>query len=199
MTQNRLKLQSFEIAEVPSPQISLDPAEFEEARLAAFEKGYTAGWDDAIAAQDSEAARLRADLGQNLRDLSFTYHDVRQHVLSALKPLLEDMAAKVLPVVARETLAPIIAEQLAPLTESLASTPITVVSNPLAMPQIREILSAETELPLVFQAEPTLGESQVYLRFTETETCIDLDGVIALIQEAIATYFNTQSKEQAHG
>ena len=201
MTLSRFRLESFE-PDLPAetdPLLALEPAEFEEAKLAAFEKGYTAGWDDAIAAQDAEAARLRADLGQNLQALNFTYHEARQHVLAALKPLLIDMCAKVLPVIARESIAPMVADQLTPIAENLASTPITIVANPASLPQIEALLNARDGLPLVFAAEPSLSEAQVYLRFAEEETRLDLDNVIALIGDAIRTYFQAAYQEQNHG
>lgn len=200
MTRSRIQLEAFDAAEAPKPQqVEMDRGDFEEARLAAFEKGYTAGWDDAIAAQETEGTRLRSDIAQNLQELSFTYHEARQHVLAALQPLLYDIAAKFLPVLARETLAQMVAEQLSPIAESLTSAPISVVANPASLPQIEEVLAGQSSLPLVFVGEPSLGEGQVYLKFAETETRVDLDGVIALITEAIRTYFNTNQQEPAHG
>jgi len=200
MSRRPILLETFEHDEAPpSQQVEMGHGEFEEARLAAFEKGYTAGWDDAIAAQEAEGAKLRSDVAQNLQDLSFTYHEAREHVLGALQPLLFDIAAKFLPALARETLAQMVAEQLSPVAESLTSTPISVVANPSSLPQIEALLAQQSSLPLVFVAEPTLGEGQVYLRFAETETRVDLDGVIALITEAIHTYFSANQQEPAHG
>jgi len=195
----RIKLESFEGPERAESAIEIDPAAFEEARLVAFEKGYTAGWDDAIAAQDAETTRLRSDLGQNLQSLAFTYHEARQNVLEALRPLLIEMTAKVLPAMARDTLGQVVAEQLIPIADQVTVRPVTVVANPVSLPQIRDLLASERSLPLVFKAEPSLGECQVYLRFTETETRIDLDRVIAAIHEAVTTYFSAEKEEEAHG
>lgn len=200
MTKRLIQLESFEVEVMAeAKKLAIDHAEFEEARLAAFEKGYTAGWDDAIAAQEAEGAKLRADIGQNLQDLSFSYHEARLHVLSALKPLLFDMAAKLLPAMARVTLAQMVAEQLSPLAESLTSAPISVIANPRSLPVIQDVLSTQSGLPLVFVDEPSLGEGQVYLKFAETETRVDLDGVIGLITDAIQTYFSATQQELANG
>lgn len=202
MTKRRIHLESFEPdtpPDTPATQIELDAGAFEEERLAAFEKGYTAGWDDAIAAQESEGLRLRSDIAQNLQQLSFTFHEARQSVLMGLKPLLVEMAAKLLPTMARQTLAPIVAEQLSPIAETLSSAPISVVANPDSLGQIEDLLAERSALPLVFVAEPSLGEGQVYLKFAETETHIDLDEVINLISEAIQIYFTANQQESAHG
>jgi len=195
MMAQRLKLESFEPRQADDAAIEIEPVAFEEAKLAAFEKGYQAGWDDAVAAQNSETTRLHGDLGRNLQALSFTFHEARRHMLDALRPLLIDMTAKVLPEVARLSLPALVADQLMPLAEDLASAPVTVIANPAALPQIEEILTRDDTLPLAFASENSLSEGQVYLRFSETETRIDLDAVIATISQAVATYFNSSAEE----
>lgn len=117
----------------------------------------------------------------------------------ALRPLLVDIAAKMLPAMARQTLAQMVAEQLQPLAESATSVPITILTSPVSLPVIEEVLGKSSGLPLVFAADQTLGEGQVYLKFAETETRIDLDGVIRLIADAINTYFSASQQEAAHG
>ncbi|WP_343116379.1 flagellar biosynthesis protein [Ostreiculturibacter nitratireducens] len=170
----------------------------EELRLAAFEKGYTAGWDDAVAAQENEGSRLRADLARNMLDLSFSYHEARIHVLRAMEPLLQEMVAKVLPAVARQSIGPIVLEALGPLVAEIADTPIRVVLNPASLETVSSFLDPNGQIPLRFVEEANLGEGQVHLQFGDTETRIDLDGVISAISAAISAYFETQ-KETADG
>lgn len=197
----RLKLEAFDAPEPKQQleQVELERNQFEDVKLAAFEQGYAAGWDDAVAAQDGEAARLRADLGRNLQDLAFTYHEARAHVLRALEPLLFDMTAKVLPAIARETLGQIVLEQLRPVAGSMASSPLGVVASPVALPQIQALLGDTSNLPFTFTEEPSLSEGQVYLRLGEAETRIDLDGVIAAIQKAVSAHFRIASEENPDG
>lgn len=189
-----LKLEVFEVADVSPQKVNVSAADFEEMRLAAFEKGYTAGWDDAVAAQDADSAKLRADLARNLEDLSFTYAEARAHVLQAMEPLLRDMVAKVLPTIAQETLAPIVLETLRPLAEEMAGAAITVVVNPANRHTVETLLSTGRTLPLTFVEEPSLGEGQVYLRMGDAESRIDLDGVIAAIGRAVAGFFAMQNE-----
>ena len=189
-----LKLEVFEVADVSPQKVNVSAADFEEMRLAAFEKGYTAGWDDAVAAQDADSAKLRADLARNLEDLSFTYAEARAHVLQAMEPLLRDMVAKVLPTIAQETLAPIVLETLRPLAEEMAGAAITVVVNPANRHTVETLLSTGRTLPLTFVEEPSLVEGQVYLRMGDAESRIDLDGVIAAIGRAVAGFFAMQNE-----
>ncbi|MFN6951206.1 MAG: flagellar biosynthesis protein, partial [Albidovulum sp.] len=183
-----LRLEVFEAPERATPPVELAQLEFEEVRLQAYEQGYTAGWDDAVAAQDAEVARLRADLGRSLEDLSFTYHEAHSHVLRSLEPLLHDMVTKVLPALARESLGHVVLDHLRPLARDLAGAPIVVVVNPVNCTTIERLLVAEADFPLIVQGEPSLGEGQVHLKLGEVESHIDLDGVIAALSAAVSNF-----------
>lgn len=191
-----LRLEVFEDAEGAGEPVTMAPAELEESRLAAFEQGYTAGWDDAVKAQTDEVARLRADLGRNLQDMSFSYHEARTHTLRALEPLLHDMVTKVLPAIARETLGQMVLEQLRPVADRLAETPILVTANPLNREMIEAIVIGQSSIPMSFAGEASLGEGQVYLRFGQTESRVDLDGVIATIAAAVAAFFQIEKEKE---
>ncbi|RWR45423.1 flagellar biosynthesis protein [Sinirhodobacter ferrireducens] len=195
---NPVRLETFETdAGAPQP-IEIAPAAFEEARFAAFEQGYSAGWDDAVAAQDGEAAQLRMQLCQQLQEMSFTFVEARRNLLVALQPLLLEMAAKVLPAAAREALPRIVVEQLLPLAGTVLDRPVTVVASPASLALLRALLPA-AGLPLTFAAEPSLGDGQAYLKFPDAETRIDLDGVTAAITAAIRSYFDATLQETDHG
>lgn len=196
----RVQLEVFELADLTDERVELGRSELEEARLAAYEEGYSAGWDDAVAAQDQEITRLRGELGRNLRDLSFTYHEAHNHVLTTLEPLLRDMVAKVLPGIAHATLPDIVLEHLMPIARELAGQPIEVVANPANRAAIENHLLAAAKFPLTFAEEPTLGEGQVHFRFGEEEVEIDLDGTIDVIAKAVASFFQVKKDEvKAHG
>lgn len=195
-----LQLEVFDAPQRAAPRAEIAQAELEEVRLQAYEQGYTAGWDDAVAAQEAEVARLRGELGRNLEDLSFTYHEAHSHVLRTLEPLLHDMVTKVLPALARETLGQIVLEHLRPLAQQLTGAPITVVTNPVNRATIERLLVAEAKFPLVVREEDSLGEGQVYLKLGEVETQIDLDGVIAAMAAAVSTFFRIERQEdRRHG
>lgn len=195
----RVQLEVFELTDMTDERVELGQAELEECRLAAYEQGYTAGWDDAVAAQDSEIARLRADLGRNLEDMSFTYHEAHSHVLLTLEPLLNDMVTKVLPTIARQSLGPMVLEHLVPLGRELAEAPVCLVANPANRALLERLVIAEAPFPLTFSEEATLGDGQVHLKFgTEAETRIDLDGVIDAISSAVSGFFRIEKHEERH-
>jgi len=195
-----LRLEKFEepapsIAAVDAPEIDAT----EEARLAAFEQGYKAGWDDAAAAQDEDQRRLSADVGRNLQELSFTYHEARSHLLRGLVPLIHQICERVVPEVARQAVGEIVVAELLPLAEAAASRPVTIVLNPASRPAVESALAAGHAPPCKILDEPSLGEGLIYLRLDDTEVQIDLDEATAAIGAAVQAHFNIAEEMKEHG
>jgi flagellar assembly protein FliH len=196
-----IRLEVFE-TDQPSHQpevVVTDRGQVDEAKLASFEEGYSAGWEDAVAAQDEDRARLAADLARNLQALSFTYHEARDHVLSGLEPLLRAVATKLLPAIAREALAPLVAETLRPLAAEAAGAPLTLVINPASRSAVEGLLAAQNGPPLEIEEEPTLVEGQVHIRFARSETRVDLARAISEITAALHDFFTLTVKETTDG
>ena len=117
-----LRLEVFETeARGSTPEmVVLDTMALEEAKLGSYDAGYSAGWEDAAAAQTNEQSLIKADLARNLQSLGFTYQEARIHILRSIEPLLQEMVGRLLPELARESLAPIVLEALMPMAETLA-------------------------------------------------------------------------------
>jgi flagellar biosynthesis/type III secretory pathway protein FliH len=186
------RLEVFDTA--PAPDGSLLPlveaTAVEEAKVNAFEQGYSAGWDDAAAAHQGDQNRIRADLARNLQSLSFTFQDARSHVLQAIRPLILEMINRLLPQVAHEALAPMVLETLMPMADELSDSALTLVLNPSVRPQVEDLVTQATGLPLVIEEEPSLPEGQVYIRLGVAETKVDLAQVSADIAAAVRGFFN---------
>ena len=197
----RLRLEAFDGSDTraDAEQQLITATTLEEVRLAGYETGYSAGWEDAVSAQGTDQGRIQAEVARNLQTLSFTYHEARSHVLRTLEPLLRDMVGKVLPIMARDTLAPVVLDYLRPLAARLANAPVTITLHPASRAIVEQFLASEMNLPHQFIEEPTLSEGQVYLRFDDAEQHIDLDGVIASIAEAVESFFQIAQKEMAYG
>ncbi len=196
-----LKLEIFDGEEksTRTQTVILDRVALEDEKLASYDKGYSAGWEDAVEAQSGDQTRMRADLARNLQSLSFTYHEARSHILKAVEPLMLQIVGRLLPEIARETLAPFVLETLMPLAEGLADAPITLVINPAARPAVEALLKQATGLPLVISEEPTLSEGQVYLKLGSVETHIDLDRATADIAAAVRGFFDLPGKDRPNG
>lgn len=190
-----LRLEVFDVA--PASDGSLQPlveaTVVEEAKVASFEQGYSAGWEDAVAAQQGDQSRIRADLARNLQSLAFTFQDARSHVLQSVRPLILEMVERLLPEVARQALAPTVVDVLTPMAEELADAPLTLVLNPSVRAEVEDLVTRATGLPMVIEEEPSLPEGQVYIRFGQTETKVDLSQVTEDIATAVRAFFNLNS------
>jgi flagellar assembly protein FliH len=173
-----------------APQPLVEASALDEAKVASFEQGYSAGWEDAAAAQEGDQTRIRADLARNLQSLAFTFQDARTHVLQAIRPLILEMTTRLLPEVAREALAPAVLEAVMPLADDLADAPLTLVLNPAVRDRVEALVAQATGLPMQIEEEPSLGEGQVYIRMGPTETKVDLTEVTDDIAAAVRGFFN---------
>lgn len=190
-----LRLEVFDttLAADGTPLPLVEATAAEEAKVAAFEQGYSAGWDDAAAAQQGDQSRISADLARNLQSLSFTFQDARSHVLQAIRPLMLEMVNRLLPEVAHESLAPTVLEALTPIADEMSDAPMTLVLNPAVRSQVEDLVSQATGLPMVIEEEPSLSEGQVYIRFGTAEAKVDLDRVTADIAAAVRAFFKLSS------
>jgi flagellar biosynthesis/type III secretory pathway protein FliH len=172
-----------------TPQPLVEASALDDAKIASFEQGYSAGWEDAAAAQFDDQTRIRADLARNLQSLAFTFQDARSHVLQAIRPLILEMTNRLLPEVAREALAPTVLEALMPLADEIADAPLTLVLNPAVRDQVEALVTQATGLPMTIEEEPSLSEGQVYIRFGPAETRVDLTQVTDDIAAAVRAFF----------
>ena len=192
-----LRLEVFETdvqGSVPDT-VLLDTMALEEAKLGSYDAGYSAGWEDAAAAQSGEQSQIKVDLARNLQSLGFTYQEARMHILRNIEPLLQEMVGRLLPELARETLAPIVLDVLMPIVEKMADAPVTLVLNPAARVAVEGLLDQATGIPLTLIEEPSLGEGQVYLRMGGAETAVDLDRATAEITAAVRGFFDLPERK----
>ena len=196
-----VKLEVFSADEKPTKTqtIILDRLALEDEKLASYDTGYRAGWDDANAAQSEDQSRMRAELARNLQTLGFTYHEARTHILKAIEPLMLQVVGRLLPEIAREALAPCVLETLMPLAEGLGDAPVTLVLNPASRAPVEALLEQATGLPITILEEPTLGEGQVYIKLGAIEAQVDLDQATADIAAAIRGFFDLPGKDRPNG
>lgn len=179
--------------------VVLDSTAIEEARLTAYDSGYSAGWEDATAATEDEQSRIRSELANNLQQMAFTYQEASAHLRKSVQPLLIQLCTQLLPPLARQALAPVVLDTLTPLVGELTDVPVHLVLNPVARPAVEKILTQTPGLSLVIVEETTLGEGQIYLRLGEVEHRIDLDLAVARITGAVTDYFEFSEKDGANG
>jgi flagellar biosynthesis/type III secretory pathway protein FliH len=195
-----LRLEVFDTGrDTADATVVTDLNAMEEARLASYEQGYTAGWDDSVEAQRSERSQLTVDLAHNLQSLSFTYYEARSHILKGMEPLLVGLVQHLLPEVAKVSLAGIVQQALASLVQDSGDPPVKLLLNPAARDTIEALIDPTKAPPLILVEEDTLGEGQVFLQLGENETHIDLDAAILEIKTAIADFLTLSTQDIHHG
>jgi flagellar biosynthesis/type III secretory pathway protein FliH len=196
----QLRLEVFEVANASDrAAVVTDLNALEEARLASYEQGYAAGWEDCVAAQKNETGQMAADLAHNLQSLSFTFHEARAHILRSIEPLILELVTHLLPDVAKSALAPTILAALTPLTAEAADGPIRILFNPAARNAIEPLLNQSKAPPFLLVEETTLGEGQVFLQWGENEIRVDLTRAVDEIANAVNDFFNLITKDTPNG
>jgi len=171
----------------------------EQDALAAFDKGYAAGWEDAAKATRQEQEQTETAVAQSLQDLGFTYQEARAHVMRSLTPLVSGMLTRLLPRLIRDTLGARIIEEIDGIADKSADSPIDLLIAPAGADDLRTIVGRITELPLRVVEEATVPEGQIFLRLGQTEREIDLSGALDSISAALNGLDSLNRKESVHG
>lgn len=175
-----------------------DEEELETRRLAAFEEGYRAGWDDAIAVHAKDKLRITSDLAQNLLDMSFTYNEAYTHLFRELRPLLREMVDKLLPQVMRRAIGPRIIEQLQTAAAENLGGDAHILVNPALVDLVETLVEQENSFPVSVRGEPGLAEGQAQLSLSDREIEINLDEMVAEISSAIDAFTHDLQKEDTY-
>lgn len=191
-----LRLERFgaDPVDLPAP----DTAD-EEARLAAYEQGYKAGWEDAGAARQDDRSQTEDAVARNLQTLTFTLAEARTHVLLSLRPLLDAVSAQLLPEVAQAAIAPLVRDTLMPLAEELADTPAALRVHPAARAAVEAMLPPPSKLPVAVVEDPALTRGQVVISIGAAGARVDLDPACAAIAAAIRDFYELLPSERHHG
>lgn len=192
-----LNLETFTDQSEPEPteaQASLA----DEARLAGFDAGYAAGWEDAAAAHAEERARIEALATESLQSLGFTFQEARNHILTALEPLLSEVTAKLLPAIAQTALPALVVEAIAPLAAGLSEPPVTLRLHPAARPAVERLCVPALGLPITFVEDPSLTPGDIRLSLESAEARVNLDATVAALAAAITDFFHLETKAHAH-
>jgi flagellar assembly protein FliH len=193
-----LRLEDFgsPAAAGPAPaNASVSEEELEAQRLAAFDRGYSAGWEDARKAAEQDAGRIRADFAAALRDMSFTFHEARAHVMRGLLPLLRAVTETILPRAVQATLALRLQEEIAELAEAAADRPVLLRTAPGESDALRDSVGAVPGLPLDLAEDDSVPPGQIFLILGRAEVNLDLTGPLARLEEALQALDN-DLKEQ---
>ena len=199
MTLRALKLEVFEERQ-PRGAFAAAPVDTEEIRLAAYDNGYQSGWEDATAEREKSDHLITADLERNLRDISFSYAEARNEVLSGLKGLFDSILTGFLPSIAAEAVAPLVIGELETILNELGEARCEVLASPQTAAQLGWLAERYLESDLHIITEPAFADGRVSLRFGGEQREIDLSGMVQSMSTAIRdfTQNDVMNKEMQH-
>jgi flagellar assembly protein FliH len=178
-------------AQTPTPSSQPDPAglavnavDLEEERLAAYEKGYSAGWEDAATAHAEEQGHISTEFARNLQDLSFTFHEAQAALVRDMEAILSGIVERVLPGALRPALAELVVGRALDMTRRPGQV-VEIVVAPENVARVEALCQGRPSPPLRIAAEPSLGGGQAFVRFAEAEEKIDLDAILAEMSSAM--------------
>jgi flagellar assembly protein FliH len=174
-------------------------AEVEDARLEGYDTGYRAGWDDACATCVAEQDRIGEEFARNLRDLSFTFHEARAHVLSGVAPVLRAAFQSLFPALIGEALAARVHEALEADVGAAAQQPVRICVSPADAGALRRLLVSVETLPCDLHEEPTLASGQVFFVLGAREVEIDLAAALDAATDALDALNDASHKALKHG
>ncbi|NBC88821.1 MAG: hypothetical protein GVX90_04915 [Alphaproteobacteria bacterium] len=170
------------------PAVPSDAADDrEEEQLAAFEKGYGAGWEDAAKAHAEEQERISADFARALQDMSFSFHEAHAAFQAEAEALIRGLVETVLPAALEPALAAMIRDRAQALAET-AEVTVEIVVAPDNVARVEGLAAGRPAPPMRVVGEDSLGAGQAFIRFGATEEKIDLDAALAELRAAVSGY-----------
>lgn len=193
-------LEDFGINTTAEPAVPVVPEELmEEQRLASFENGYSAGWDDAVSAKDKESTRISTELASSLEDLNFTYHEAQSQLLDSLDPMFKVLTSAILPDAMAASFGHHIVDQLAEMAKDQTDQPMQIVVAPGESAAVRKLLPEKFSVPVTVREDSVLSAGQAYLRIGASECEINCDALLESIQDSIEAFTYHAKEDRQYG
>lgn len=183
-----LSLEDFGRSSAQLPDGQSGDALIEEDRLSVYEAGYQSGWDDCIAGEQEARRRISADFATNLQDISVAYDKARADILAGLGPLFEDIAGQLLPALAAQAVAPVVADELRKAAEIASTGEITLLAAPAVIPTLERMIEAEDSANISLTPEPAFAEGQVSIRYQSERRDVDLGAAAERMSDALRAF-----------
>ncbi|ATG37472.1 MULTISPECIES: hypothetical protein [Phaeobacter] len=192
-------LEDFAMDTPAVPVAEVSEELLEEKRLESYEKGYSAGWDDAVTAKDKETTHVSSELANSLEDLSFTFHEAQTQLLESLDPMFKVLTSAVLPDAMAASFGHHIVDQLTDMAKSQADQAINIVVSPGEGATVRALLTKSFTVPVQVREDVMLSSGQAYLKVGGIEREINSSALINSIQDSIEAFSFHITEDSKYG
>jgi len=166
----------------------LDEEALEEQRLASFEQGYGAGWEDALQAQEQSRGQISTELGKSLEDMSFTYHEAITRMTLSLEPMFQSLTQTVLPDMIQRGFAARLVEQLCDMARDQIGQPMQIMVPAGRAEDVAALIPPElAPSPKVIE-DPALEGDQARLQVGLSRREVDCSALLDAIARAFDSY-----------
>ena len=166
----------------------LDEDALEEQRLAAFEQGYGAGWEDAVQAQEQTGTQLSSDLSATLSDLSFTYQEALTRMTLSLEPMFQSLVQTILPETIEHGFAKRLTEQLCDMAREQVDQPLQLTVPAGTSDQVEAMLPQDiSPRPQVIE-DVSLQPGQARLQVGIAQREVDCAALLSSIAATFDAY-----------
>ena len=173
------RLETFEIVGgQPGPA---DPATDE-----AWDRGYEAGYAQAMSDAAAAQARLTDEIVQSLNDQAFGYHEARDHLLRTLRPMFDQLTRVFVPRLARDMLVPRVTEILHDMAAGQMDAPVVLTVSTAMAPRFRSLVDRLDGYPLDIREDADLGDLQAVLAGADAECVLDFEHPLAEVASILA-------------
>lgn len=154
---------------------------------AAYQTGFAAGLEAGTAAAHDATDQLHIALLQSLTQISCSYAQARQEVLSSFATLVTGLTESLLP----HCVAQGFAAQVADLVLRAAATgpdqPISIHVHPDQVSKLQAFIDG-TAVSAIVTADPTLSPQAAWIGQAGAETCLDMDRHLAEVTQILANF-----------
>lgn len=185
MTIGRL-LESFDGTKSSLPSIAAEALDPEQIRAAAFEAGYSSGWEDAKEAEAKARQRVEAEFERNIQALAFTYHEAVDRVRGELAVFLEELVDVLIPSIVPELVREHLRAELLGLSDPLLELPVEIVASPDCRDWVAAMLTNDLSFEVQLVEDDTLGAHQVFLRTSKREVEVNMLPLISKLKSQLS-------------
>jgi flagellar assembly protein FliH len=171
----------------------------EDQRLTAFEQGYSAGWDDAIKAQNEDRTRLSAELLRSLEDVSFTYQEALSQLLAETEPVFRSLVSLILPDIMKQTIGHRIVEELQAMIKETVDQPLALTVGPGCAAAVKPLLEQQLPAPVDLIEDAAVGQMSARLHVGTKEREIDGEQLIRSIRKSLDAFAYHINEEVQNG
>lgn len=190
-------LEDFGNAGKVQPATTVSDELHEEQKLVSFENGYTAGWDDAVGAQESETSKISVTLANSLEDMSFTYHEAQNQLIESLDPMFKVLTSAILPDALAASFGHHIVDQLTDMAKDQTGQPLVITVAAGEAGGVRSALTQTFSVEVKVREDTELSPGQAYLRVGNLEREINSAALLESIRDSVDA-FSYQVKEDAN-